>query len=356
MRWIQVLLLLGSTAFADDEHPPPAPSSLALRLKLLEVARAKHPVALVAADKKLLVAEKGGRLRVIENGILLPGAILDLSDRVSRDSEQGLLGVAVKNSQLYVNYTDKKGDTRVREYPLSDHIDPDSGRELLFVHQPFANHNGGHLLFGPDGKLYVGLGDGGSGYDPLGNGQNQKSQLGKMLRLDVARGGVEIFDIGLRNPWRYAFDAKTGDLYIADVGQDRWEEIDVQPAGSGRLNFGWSVMEGRHCLHGTRCDSKGMTAPIVEYSHKTGCSITGGIVYRGRALPELDGDYFYSDYCTAILRSLHWKSGAVTDHWDWKAALDPDNILSQVSSFGEDADGELYLLSLDGPIYKLVRR
>jgi glucose/arabinose dehydrogenase len=313
-------------------------------------------VALVTAGKKLLVAEKGGRLRVIDKGILRPGAVLDLSARVSRDMEQGLLGVAVRGDQLYVNYTDKKGDTRVRELPFSDHIDPDSGRELLFVHQPWSNHNGGHLLFGPDGKLWVGLGDGGSGYDPRHNGQNPKVMLAKMLRLDVDKGSVEIFDLGLRNPWRYAFDAKTGDLWIADVGQDRWEEIDRQPARSGRLNFGWSVMEGRHCLHGSSCDSAGMTPPVVEYSHKTGCSITGGIVYHGRALPELDGAYFYSDYCTAILRSLRWKSGALADHWDWKAALDPDNLLTQVSSFGEDADGELYLLSLDGPIYKLVRR
>jgi glucose/arabinose dehydrogenase len=212
------------------------------------------------------------------------------------------------------------------------------------------------LLFGPDGKLWVGTGDGGSGYDPQRVGQDAKSLRAKMLKIDVHSGAVEIFHLGLRNPWRYAFDAKTGDLWIADVGQDRWEEIDVAPAGSGKLNFGWSVMEGRHCLRGDPCDSTGMTPPIVEYSHKVGCSITGGVVYRGKALPELDGAYFYSDYCTAILRSLRWKNGAAFDHWDWKAALDPDNQLTQVSSFGEDGDGELYLLSLDGPIYKLVRK
>jgi glucose/arabinose dehydrogenase len=352
MRYVLLMALAGS-AVADEEHPPAAPAALAGKLKLIEVARARQPLALTAAGKQLLLAEKGGRLRVIDGGILRPGAILDLSERVSRGSEQGLLGVAVKGTHVYVNYTDTKGNTRVREYVLSDHIDPDSGRELLFVKQPWANHNGGHLLFGPDGKLYVGLGDGGSGYDPRGNGQNPEVPLAKMLRVSDT---VEILHIGLRNPWRYDFDSKTGDLYIADVGQDRWEEIDVAPAGSGRLNFGWSVLEGRHCLRTTRCVATGMTPPIVEYSHKTGCSITGGIVYRGKALPELDGAYFYSDYCTAILRSLRWKGGAVVDHWDWKAALDPENQLTQVSSFGADGDGELYILSLDGPIYKLVRK
>jgi glucose/arabinose dehydrogenase len=353
MRWLLVLWMAGA-AVADEQHPPPSP--IGAKFKLLEVARARQPLALVPAGKKLLVAEKGGRLRQIDAGVLQPGAILDLTDRISRGSEQGLLGVAVKGGKLYVDYTDVKGDTRVREYPLSDHIDAGSGRELLFIHQPWANHNGGDLVFGPDGKLYVGMGDGGSGYDPRHNGQNPQVMLAKMLRLDVESGSVEIFHVGLRNPWRYAFDRKTGDLWIADVGQDRWEEIDVQPAGSGRLNFGWSVMEGRHCLRGATCDSTGMTPPVVEYSHKTGCSITGGFVYRGRALPELDGAYFYSDYCTAIVRSLRLKNGVVADHWDWKAALDPDNLLTQVSSFGEDADGELYLLSLDGPIYKLVRK
>jgi glucose/arabinose dehydrogenase len=239
---------------------------------------------------------------------------------------------------------------------MSEPIDANAGREILFVAQPYANHNGGNLVFGPDGKLYVGLGDGGSGYDPRKHGQDRAVFLAKMLRVEVESAKTEIFDIGLRNPWRYSFDRKTHDLWIADVGQDRWEEIDVQPAGSGPLNFGWSVMEGRHCLRGAGCDAAGMVAPIVEYSHKTGCSITGGFVYRGRALPELDGSYFYADYCTAILRSVRWQSGKTWDAWDWKRALDPDFKLATLSAFGEDQDGELYLLSLEGPIYKLVRK
>jgi glucose/arabinose dehydrogenase len=345
--------MISLPVLADDEHPP---APLGAKFKLIEVARAKQPLALVPHGKKLFVAEKGGRLRVIENGILQPGAILDLTDRVSHGSEQGLLGVAFKGEKLYVAFTDRGGDPRYVEYPLSEQIDPGRGRELLHLEHPWANHNGGNLVFGPDGKLYIGTGDGGSGYDPHKNGQNPNVKLAKMLRMTVEDAKVEIFDVGLRNPWRYVFDRKTGDLYIADVGQDRWEEIDVVPAGSGPLNFGWSVMEGRHCLRGGQCDSTGMTAPILEYSHKTGCSITGGIVYRGKALPELDGVYFYSDYCTAIVRSLRWKNGSVSDLWDWKSALDPDNRLSQISSFGEDVDGELYILSLDGPIYKLVRK
>jgi glucose/arabinose dehydrogenase len=363
-------LLVALPARADDEHPSPPPASIADHVKLLEVARAREPVGLVAvpddARRRLLVVEKGGRLRVMENGVLAPGALLDVSDRVSRGSEQGLLGVAVKNGKIYIDMTDKKGDTRILEYPFTEPIDAARGREILFVKKPYPNHNGGNLVFGPDGKLYVGTGDGGAGYDPHKNGQNPSARLAKMLRITVEDGKIETFDIGLRNPWRYSFDRKTGDLWIADVGQDRWEEIDVQPAGAGPLNFGWSVMEARHCLRGASCDPTGptgsiggwkeMTAPILEYSHKTGCSITGGGVYRGRALPELDGAYFYSDYCTAILRSLRWRDGRVSDSWDWKRALDPDFRLAQVSAFGEDHDGELYLLSLEGPIYKLVRR
>ncbi|MGZ3428028.1 MAG: PQQ-dependent sugar dehydrogenase, partial [Polyangia bacterium] len=168
---------------------------------------------------------------------------------------------------------------------------------------------------------------------------------------------VAIVARGLHNPWRYAFDRKTGDLYIADVGQDRFEEVDVVPAGTldGR-NFGWKIMEGLHCRSGRSCDRSGLTLPVVEYNHKAGCSITGGFVYRGKRLPALDGAYFYADYCTALVRSFRWRDGRVVDAWDWRATLDPEMKLASLSTFGEDADGELYLVSLDGVIWALVPR
>jgi glucose/arabinose dehydrogenase len=236
-----------------------------------------------------------------------------------------------------------------------DRADAASARLILFLKQPYANHNGGDVVFGPDGKLYVGTGDGGSARDPHGNGQNPAALLGKMLRLDVdaAAPRPEIVAIGLRNPWRYAFDGDV--LYIADVGQDRYEEIDVVPlAALAGANFGWNVLEGRHCLEGASCDDKGMIAPVVEYDHRSGCSVTGGQVYRGKALPQLAGIYFFSDYCTGLVRGFRWRDGAVADYWDWKPALDPAHRLAAVSSFGVDADGELYILSLDGIVWKLV--
>jgi glucose/arabinose dehydrogenase len=224
-------------------------------------------------------------------------------------------------------------------------------------HPLFNNHNGGNLVFGPDGKLYVGTGDGGFANDPFGHGQDRSALLGKMLRLDVDAPGrptPEVLMIGLRNPWRYAFDRKSGDLYIADVGQDRYEEVDVVPAGSfaGR-NFGWKVTEGLHCRAGRTCDTRGMTPPVVEYNHQAGCSITGGFVYRGKALPQLDGVYFYADYCTALVRSFRMRAGHVVDAWDWRATLDPQPQLANIASFGEDADGELYIVSLDGVVWAL---
>jgi glucose/arabinose dehydrogenase len=276
---------------------------------------------------------------------------------------------------LYVNFTDRKGDTRVVEFRVRaddpDHADPASERELLFVDQPYSNHNGGHLAFGPDGKLYVGLGDGGWAGDPRGNGQNDGTLLAKMLRLDVDAAGIAesgegarprpvIVAKGLRNPWRYAFDRATGDLWIADVGQDDYEEVDVLPGAMLARdparplpNFGWNVLEGAHCYTPRTCSPDTFVPPLVEYDHDTGCSITGGIVYRGRALPVLTGAYFYADNCTAIIRSVRrGADGRPHDSWEWRHALDPTAQLANLSSFGEDAAGEMYLLSLDGTIYR----
>jgi glucose/arabinose dehydrogenase len=365
--------LLGASAAAQELPEPPA--RLRSLVRLTPFAQGlQRPLFLTAAPGdpvrgRLFVVEKGGRVRVILQGVVQETPLLDLRARVSRGGEQGLLGLAfhprfAANGRLFVNYTDRRGDTHVAEFRMADRtrgaVDPGSERDLLSIDQPYANHNGGHLAFGPDGGLYVGTGDGGSGNDPHGHGQSPVSRLGKMLRLDVDAPGAtrSIHMRGLRNPWRYSFDRANGDLYIADVGQNRYEEIDVVPAAEARRggqNFGWAVLEGRHCLEGRPCDPSRFTPPVVEYTHDAGCSVTGGYVYRGRAMPELAGIYFYADYCTGLLRGFRYVRGRVQDHWDWKRTLDPGSRLAEVASFGEDGEGELYVVSLGGTIWKLTR-
>ena len=351
--------------------PGAVPPALAGIARLVAVARRlDKPLDLRVAPgdpaRRLFIVEKTGRIKILKDGAVAAVPFLDVSGRVSGGGEQGLLGLAfhpryAENGRFFIDYTDRAGDTRLVEMRVSnepDRADSASARQLLFIKQPYANHNGGDVVFGPDGKLYVGTGDGGSARDPHRNGQNPKALLGKMLRIDVdaAEPHPEIVAIGLRNPWRYAFDRRTDVLYIGDVGQNQYEEVDVVPlAALPGKNFGWNVLEGFHCLEGARCDATGMTPPVVEYDHKDGCSITGGAVYRGKALPELGGVYFFADYCTGLLRGFRWKDGALSDYWDWKPALDPQHRLASVSSFGEDADGELYILSLDGVVWKLVR-
>jgi len=372
MKLIAALAAVSAaTAGSIPEVPKPASAGVAL----VEVVRGlDQPLALAYAPgdpaHRLFIVEKTGRIRIVRDGRLLDAPFLHLASRVSRGSEQGLLGLAIhpefmQNGRFVVDYTDRDGDTRVVSFqaasPQADIATVRAERELLFVEQPHANHNGGNVVFGPDGKLWIGLGDGGSAGDPHGNGQNRRALLGKMVRLDP--GGMtgdrpvpEIVQIGLRNPWRYAFDRETGDLYIADVGQNLWEEVDVAAASRRTgLNFGWNVMEGAHCFRERTCSTDGLEMPAVEYGHDAGCSITGGYVYRGHALPALRGAYFYADYCTSLLRSFRWKGPGrpVADHWEWRAALDPKNRLSQISSFGEDEDGELYILSLAGTVYML---
>ncbi len=332
---------------------------------------AEQPVGLVFAPgdplSRLFVVEKGGIVRILQGGVLQKTPYLDLSDRVSGGGEQGLLGLAfhprfAENGRLFVNYTDRKGDTRIVEFRAASKDAPsvslDTAQERWFLDQPYANHNGGNLLFGPDGKLWVGTGDGGSGNDPHDNGQNPASLLGKMVRMDVDAPQVipETVHTGLRNPWRYSFDRQTRDLYIADVGQNQWEEVSIAAKGSPSLNFGWAVVEGmNHCAKTPRCDASGLTPPVVEYSHAAGCSITGGFVYRGRALPSLKGHYFYSDFCSARVWSFRWDGKAAQDAWEWRSLGEKGGpALSQVSAFGEDGEGELYLLSLSGGIYKMV--
>jgi len=350
----------------------PVPKDIADKIELVPVAKGlSRPVALVVAPgdarrRWFVVEQHVGRVRIIENGKTLPKPFLTVTG-ISDGNEQGLLGLAfhpkfATNGKLYVNYTDDKdGDTHIVEYTVSkdpDVVDPASRREVITIPQPYSNHNGGNLVFGPDGKLYTGMGDGGDAGDPHRNGQNPTALLGKILRFDVdaAKSVPEQVHLGSRNPWRFSFDAKTGDLYIGDVGQNLWENVFAVAAGSGKQNFGWNVLEGNHCFGKEGCKKDGFTLPIADYSHEEGCSVTGGFVYRGKALPMLDGRYFYADYCTGLLRSLVWKNGATREHWDWKDAIDRDGILAQVSSFGVDADGELYIVELTGKIYRLAPR
>jgi glucose/arabinose dehydrogenase len=345
-----------------------------------------QPVLVAAApgdSTRLFIVEKTGTIRILRSGSLLSRPFLDIGSRVSGGSEQGLLGLAfhpgyATNGRFYVDYTDRSGDTRVVEFLVSSNPDSASAteKEILFVDQPYSNHNGGHLEFGPDGKLYFGLGDGGSGGDPQGNGQSLGTLLGKILRLDVdasspyavpsdnpfvGRAGArgEIWSYGLRNPWRFSFDSETGDMWIGDVGQDAWEEVDFEPAGHGGLNSGWNRMEGSHCFPpGSSCDPSGLVLPVAEYDHRVGCSITGGYVYRGAALPELRGTYFYGDYCTGIVRSLRLVGSNPAEARDWTSALRTrtGGAMDGLSSFGVDSKGELYLVLLGGEIYKLTRR
>jgi glucose/arabinose dehydrogenase len=361
-------------AFSLSVAVVPVPQDVATHVKLAVVAdKLDEPLGMAVAPgdpaKRLFIVEKSGAIRVLKDGKILAEPYLDLKARVSRGSEQGLLGLAfhgkfTTNGRLFVNYTDKDGDTRIVELtvasPAADRATIASERELLFVDQPYANHNGGHLVMTPEGWLLVGLGDGGSAGDPRGNARNKKTLLGKMFRLDpdttVDALRTRILAQGVRNPWRYAIDRSTGELYIGDVGQNLWEEVDVVPlAALAGKDFGWNVMEGFHCFRTTNCNQDGLTPPVVEYGHEAGCSITGGVVYRGKAIPLLSGAYFYADYCTALLRSFRFtRDGGVTDHWDWKKALDPKSRLAQIASFGEDENGEVYIIGLGGTIWKLV--
>ncbi|HQZ12949.1 MAG TPA: PQQ-dependent sugar dehydrogenase, partial [Devosia sp.] len=252
-----------------------------------------------AGDPRLFIVEQTGRIRVFADGALADAPFLDVTAQISSGGEQGLLGLAfhpnyASNGRFFVNFTDPSGDTRVVAYTVSADpavADPASAQELLAIKQPYSNHNGGWIGFGPDGLLYAGMGDGGSGGDPQGNGQNPDSLLGKILTFDVDSGGPpKIFASGVRNPWRNAFDG--ADFYIADVGQNRWEEINVISAGQPGPNLGWNTMEGPDCFEAATCDTSGFVLPVHSYNHDEGCSITGGYVYRGAGIPAISGLYF----------------------------------------------------------------
>ena len=363
----------------DNETPDPPEGTEPVALE--EVASGLiFPLYLTApdGDPRLFIVEKGGTIRIVKEGALLPNPFLDISGQVSTGGEQGLLGLAfhpqyATNGRFVVHYTDAAGDTRVSGFRVSgdpDVADAASEVSILDADQPFENHNGGQVLFGPDGYLYIMLGDGGSGGDPGGRGQSLADLLGSILRIDPLDGGdyavpadnpfigtagarPEIWSYGLRNPWRVAFDPSTDDLYIADVGQGLWEEVSVSTTadGAGRgLNFGWNIMEGPDCFQDSSCDQNGLELPVLSYDHGDGCSITGGFVYRGAAIPALQGHYFYSDFCQGWVRSFRFENGSAVDQFQWPTLAPGGNV----PSFGRDAAGELYVMSSGGVVFKIV--
>jgi glucose/arabinose dehydrogenase len=326
---------------------------------------------------RIFILERAGRIRVLVNGQLAGTPYLDISNQIgSQGSEQGLLGLAFhpqfkQNGFFYVNYTDVNGNTVITRFhvdPAGNQADPASQHDLLHVDQPYPNHNGGSLVFGPDGYLYMGLGDGGSQGDPNNNGQSLQTFLGKLLRVDVnqgdpysippdnpfAKGGgkAEIWAYGLRNPWRFDFDPLTRDLYIADVGQDLWEEIDYLPVGTpGGANFGWSYREGMHDYKGNVPAGLHLVEPVFEYSHaEGGCSVTGGVVYRGQVLPDWQAVYLFGDYCSGKIWGLRRQPDG-----SWLASQLFDTSFA-ITSFGRDEQGEVYLVDQHGSLLKLVKR
>ncbi len=360
---------------ADDYELVPVASGLSSPLYVT----APH------GDARLFVVEQGGRIRVIENGAVRSTPFLNVSSLITspRGGEQGLLGMAFhpnypSNGRFFIAYTNSGGDVVVAEYhatPSSDVADSAVVKRLMTIDHPFSNHNGGMIIFGPDGYLYIGSGDGGGGGDPNGNGQNRNSLLGKILRIDVdgddfpgdstrnytippdnpfvgASGADEVWIYGVRNPWRFWIDGPTDRFYVADVGQGEREEVTVLASGGGGANLGWNRLEGTRCYpSGGSCSTAGTVLPQVEYTHAVGRSITGGIVYRGSGMPELVGTYFYADFASGWVRSFRF-DGQVRDHYSWSNVL----ATSLVSSFGTDGQGELYVVSLGGSVWRIEGR
>lgn len=376
MRGAKVLLKMAIAAVALPmiAAGPPASGEETPVVALVPAGVFALPVAMTArpGEDAYYVVEKVGLIHAVRAGVLDPVPVLDVRAEVSDGLEQGLLGAVfepVEGDVLYVNLTNLAGDTEVREYAMDSNgrAVTESKRLLLLLDQPFDNHNAGHLAFGPDGYLYIPLGDGGSANDPFGNGQNLDTLFGKMLRIDPepsatlpytipagnpfvgVAGRDEIWAYGLRNPWKFSFDRATGDLWIADVGQGAWEEINVvRSSSTGGENYGWDQMEGLVTFQGG-VEPANHTRPIHVYGHTGGkCSVTGGYVYRGSAIPSLQGWYVYADWCEGSLRALREEGGVVVQDVD--LLVDVPLIVS----FGEDAEGELYALSLAGPIFKLA--
>ncbi len=369
----------GPSVPSPPAPPTPTPPPVALALQQV-AAGLSAPLDLTAPPgdvTRLFIAEQTGAVRIVENGTLLPTPFLDLSGAISCCGERGLLGIAFHpnypaDGRLVVHYTALNGDSRVSAFTVSGNpniADPASEQLILQISQPASNHNGGQVAFGPDGHLYLSLGDGGGADDAFMTGQSRTTLLGSILRIDIDGAAPytvpadnpyaghptfrhELWNWGLRNPWRFSFDPVTGDMYIGDVGQGSFEEIDFQPAASsGGENYGWSIMEGFSCFQANSCDQTGLVLPLYDYSHDNGaCSVTGGYVYRGNDIPEINGHYFFADFCAGWVRSLVVTAGAAGQLVEWPA-LAPG---STITSFGVDARGELYLVG-GGAVHRIVK-
>jgi len=378
------MILVGALLTPVPASAAVVPSRIDLGLEAVATGLSSPLLVTHAGDDsgRLFVVEQTGRIRIIKDGSLVAAPFIDISRSVAKGGERGLLGLAFHpgyktNGKLYLSYTDLNGTSVIREYRIStnpDRVNGSSGRTLLRVKQPYANHNGGHIAFGPDGLLYLGFGDGGSGGDPGNRAQSRGTLLGKLLRIDVNRrtgslqygipstnpyvgrsGLDQIWAYGLRNPWRFSFDRATGDLWIGDVGQGSWEEVDRALATRGRnagrgLNFGWRVMQGAHCFRpSSGCVRTGKTLPLTEYGHSgSRCSVTGGYVYRGKAYPDLVGAYFFGDYCSGEI--WYVDRGAARGAAPTRAR----DTGARITSFGEDQAGELYLTDAGGTVYRLT--
>lgn len=333
---------LASTTSLPESTSTTLPPLSGLEYELVD--EVPFPIMLTArpGDDFALLALRGGQVLRFDDG---PGdTVMDLSDRTTTDGERGLLGLArhpEEDSRLFVHYTDLVGDTVVSEFSFDGSaVDADSEEVLLEVAQPAGNHNGGMIQFGPDGALYVGLGDGGASGDRFGNGQNPDTLLGGIVRIDVDTAEAELWQLGLRNPWRFWIDGD--DIWIADVGQNSYEEVDLADLTQPGVNYGWPIVEGDHCFQSDPCDTTDLTSPLIEIAQGDAgtCSITGGVIYRGSAIPELSGEFLFSDYCGGYLRSVD-RGGEVDDHTDAVGAL------GSVVSFGVDGQGEVYVLTTD---------
>jgi len=352
---------------------PPAQGEL----RLEDVASGfESPVYLTApvGDDRLFVVEQVGRVQIVQGGATLPTPFIDIRARVRSGGERGLLGMAFppdfnSTGLFFLHYSDSNGDTRVSRFRTGtdpNAADPDSEQIYLTVPQPFSNHNGGQIEFGPDGMLYIALGDGGSGGDPLNAGQDRSSLLGSILRIDVSseppysipsdnpfvgepglRG--EIWAWGLRNPWRFSFDTPSNTLFIGDVGQNRFEEINARSLTEAGVNYGWRVREAASCFEANTCNTVGLVDPVLSYPHSEGCSVAGGYVYRGTLIPALRGHYIYGDFCSGWLRSFELIDGEAQNN----RTLDVGSVGS-LSSFGVDGNGELYVLGLGGRVHRLA--